>query len=165
MERNDTTHDGGARKGLERFLTGQEFGYGCALREIRSGKKENHWIWYVFPQLRGLGRSPNAVLYGIDGTREAREYLAHPVLGRRLREVSEALLMHRGRDIDGIMSWDDGFSCVVPGLDSCKVRSCMTLFDAICPDDVFARVLEAFFKGERDPLTLEMIRREEGERM
>lgn len=146
------------RNSLERFLRGQEFGYECALREIRNGRKENHWIWYVFPQLSGLGHSPNAVLYGIHGTQEAREYLAHPVLGKRLREVSEALLMHRGKNIDEIMSWNDGFSCVVPGLDSCKVRSCMTLFDSIYPEDIFAQVLDTFYSGERDPLTLRMMR-------
>lgn len=129
---------------LERFLDGQRFGYDCALREIRNGRKENHWIWYVFPQMRGLGHSPNSQFYGIDGKDEAAAYLAHPILGTRLREITGALLVLEGKTIDEIM----------PGIDAVKLKSSMTLFDAVCPDDIFSEVLGKYFRGERDKMTL-----------
>lgn len=129
---------------LERFLDGQRFGYDCALREIRNGRKENHWIWYVFPQMRGLGHSPNSQFYGIDGKDEAAAYLAHPILGTRLREITGALLVLEGKTIDEIM----------PGIDAVKLKSSMTLFDAVCPDDIFSEVLDKYFRGERDKMTL-----------
>lgn len=129
---------------LERFLDGQRFGYDCALREIRNGRKENHWIWYVFPQMRGLGHSPNSQFYGIDGKDEAAAYLAHPILGTRLREITGALLVLEGKTIDEIM----------PGIDAVKLKSSMTLFDAVCPDDIFSEVLDKYFRRERDKMTL-----------
>lgn len=129
---------------LERFLDGQRFGYDCALREIRNGRKENHWIWYVFPQMRGLGHSPNSQFYGIDGKDEAAAYLAHPILGTRLREITDALLVLEGKTIDEIM----------PGIDAVKLKSSMTLFDAVCPDDIFSEVLDKYFRRERDKMTL-----------
>ena len=129
---------------LERFLDGQRFGYDCALREIRNGRKENHWTWYVFPQMRGLGHSPNSQFYGIDGKDEAAAYLAHPILGTRLRKITGALLVLEGKTIDEIM----------PGIDAVKLKSSMTLFDAVCPDDIFSEVLDKYFRGERDKMTL-----------
>ena len=84
---------------LNRFLEAQEHTYATALKEIKNGEKESHWMWYIFPQLRGLGKSRMAYAYGINGLEEAKAYLAHPVLSARLIEISEALLEHKGKDI------------------------------------------------------------------
>ena len=132
---------------IQRFLEGQRFGYDTALAEIKAGQKRNHWIWYVFPQLKGLGHSPNSIYYGINGVEEAKEYMAHPILGVRLREITQALLDVSGRDIEEIM----------PGIDALKLKSSMTLFDAVCPDDIFSQVLQIYFEGKRDGRTLQMI--------
>ena len=132
---------------LERFLDGQMFGYECALEEVKNGEKTEHWIWYVFPQMRGLGHSSNSQFYGIASLEEAKAYAAHPVLGARLREVTEALLGHRGKSPEEIFG----------GIDAMKVRSCMTLFDRVCPDDIYAQVLDAFYSGKRCRRTLNMI--------
>ncbi len=122
---------------LQRFLTAQASAYEEALGDIRSGRKRGHWIWYIFPQQKGLGHSYNAEYYGLDGTDEARAYLAHPILGTRLREISEALLMHAGkRDIDAIMG---------SNIDVLKLQTCMNLFNKVSPNDVFKKVLDAFF--------------------
>ncbi len=129
---------------IGRFLEPQAdrwSGYDIALSEIRNGRKVSHWIWYVFPQLRGLGESRGAYFFGLSGRPEAEAYLAHPVLGKRLREISEALLDWRDRSAERIFG----------GLDAMKVRSSMTLFDSISPNDVFGRVLEQFYGGGRDP--------------
>ena len=133
---------------IDRFLDGQRFGYDCALTEIRNGHKVNHWIWYVFPQLMGLGHSPNSKYYGVDGILEAKAYLNHPVLGFRIKEISAALLENAGKDIKTIM----------PGIDALKLKSSMTLFDYIRPNDIFTQVLNTFYGGERDQLTLSMLR-------
>lgn len=133
---------------LDRFLDGQRFGYDYALNEIRNGRKEGHWIWYVFPQLKGLGHSPNAEYYGISGIEEAKQYLAHPILGPRLREISEALLSIDNKSAREILS----------SIDALKVRSCMTLFDAVSPNDIFSRVLKKYYNGIRDVLTLAFLK-------
>lgn len=133
---------------LNRFLDGQRFRYDNALREIKAGRKENHWIWYVFPQLRGLGHSPNSEYYGISCKEEAEAYLAHPVLGARLREITEALLSINSKGIDEIL----------PCIDVMKVRSCMTLFDMVSPDDIFAKVITKYYSGEKDLATLRLLR-------
>ena len=130
-----------------RFIDGQRFGYECALSEIKAGRKESHWIWYVFPQLKGLGHSPNSVLYGIDGVEDAKEYLAHPLLGSRLREITQALLDIPDKNIESIM----------PGIDAVKLKSSMTLFDAVCPNDIFDAAIQKYFNGMRDQLTLERL--------
>lgn len=122
---------------LQRFLDAQEDIYPVALKEIRKGGKQSHWIWYIFPQEKGLGSSYNSQFYGLDGEEEARAYLAHPVLGTRLREITRALLVHRGH-------------CTVRQLmgsevDVLKLHSSMQLFDKVSPDDVFAEVLKAYF--------------------
>ena len=130
-------------KGIERFIEAQASnwkGYRVALREIMAGKKISHWIWYIFPQLRGLGRSRMAQYYGIVDRREAEEYLNHPVLGARLREITEALLRHSDKPAITILG----------DIDALKVKSCMTLFDCISPDDVFEKALNQFYNGERD---------------
>ena len=122
---------------LERFLIAQASAYEDALEEIRSGRKRGHWIWYIFPQQKGLGHSYNSKYYGLEGADEARAYLAHPVLGERLREISEALLIHEGkRDIDSIMG---------SSIDVLKLQTCMNLFNRVSPNDVFEKVLDAFF--------------------
>ena len=122
---------------LSRFHNAQRGSYETALREIRAGHKRSHWIWYIFPQQKGLGHSYNSEYYGLDGIDEARAYLAHPVLGARLREISEALLIHEGkRDIDAIMG---------SSIDVLKLQPCMNLFNRVSPNDIFEKVLDAFF--------------------
>lgn len=122
---------------LQRFLDAQVPTYATALQEIRNGGKRNHWIWYIFPQEKGLGYSYNSRYYGLDGIGEAEAYLAHPVLGKRLREITAALLGHAGaRSIRQIMG---------SSIDVLKLKSCMTLFDEVSPGDVFADVLAAFY--------------------
>ena len=130
---------------LQRFLDGQRLDYDVALEEMRAGEKRSHWIWYVFPQMKGLGHSPNAQFYGIVDLEEARAYLAHPVLGARLREITQEVLRHADRDIFSIMGWE---------IDARKFKSSMTLFDAVSPDDIFAQALDVFFAGRRDRRTL-----------
>ena len=136
-------------EGIERFLEGQRFGYETALAEMVKGRKLNHWIWYIFPQIKGLGHSPNAQFYGIQDLDEAREYLAHPVLGQRLREITNAVLTHKGEDIYEIMG---------SSIDALKFRSSMTLFDLVSPDNIFAEALDAFYSGQRDPRTIELVK-------
>ena len=133
---------------LERFVEAQKAAYDVALHEIREGCKRSHWIWFVFPQMASLGFSYNARFYGISCLDEARAYLAHPILGKRLRQITEALLMHKGKDVLSILG----------SIDTLKVCSCMTLFDAVSPDDVFGLVLETFYNDERDLQTLALVR-------
>ncbi|MCQ2238499.1 MAG: DUF1810 domain-containing protein [Bacteroidaceae bacterium] len=124
---------------LNRFLLAQELDYDTALMEMQDGAKESHWIWYIFPQLKGLGHSYNSKFYGLDGRDEAIAYLNHPVLGARLREISRVLLQHRKKDIHDIMG---------SSIDVLKLKTCMKLFDSISPNDVFDEVLDAFFMNE-----------------
>lgn len=112
--------------------------------ELRAGEKYTHWIWFVFPQVSGLGRSPRAVHYAISSRAEAEAYLKHPVLGPRLVACTKLVLSHEGRSAGEIF----GF------LDAMKFRSSMTLFAAVSPDDVFTAALDRFFGGEQDPATL-----------
>lgn len=129
---------------LNRFLEAQASdyaGYETALGEIEAGRKTSHWIWYIFPQLKGLGHSRLSVYYGIAGRDEAEAYLAHPVLAARLREITEALMSHTNKSAVSILG----------GIDAQKVQSCMTLFDSISPNDVFAEALDHFYDGRRDP--------------
>lgn len=140
---------------LRRFVRAQECDYAAALEEIRAGSKRGHWIWFIFPQLRGLGSSPNARYFGIDGLEEAWRYLAHPLLGARLEACCAALLAQPKRDPGAVMG---------SGIDAMKLRSSMTLF-AIAdgrPDSVYRRVLEAFYGGREDDVTLNLLHRAEG---
>ena len=125
---------------LARFIEAQRFSYDTAFKEIRNGRKESHWVWYIFPQLKGLGHSYNSQYYGISGREEAVAYLEHPVLGARLREISAAVLAIEGKSAVEILSRTDAV----------KVRSCMTLFDSICPNDIFAKVLDKYYNGKLD---------------
>ena len=122
---------------LLRFLDAQEFAYTQALRELKEGRKQSHWIWYIFPQQKGLGHSHNANYYGLDGEGEARAYVEHEILGDRLRECCKALLLHKGKDIKSIMG---------SGIDVLKLKTSMRLFNKVSPNDVFEEVLDAFFK-------------------
>jgi uncharacterized protein (DUF1810 family) len=135
---------------LERFVAAQDDSgtFGQAMSELRAGRKRSHWMWFVFPQLAGLGHSEMSQTYAIASLDEAREYLADPVLGWRLRESAAALLEHPGRSAEEILG----------GVDALKLRSSMTLFAAADPEEpVFARVLEAFYGGEPDPATLRLL--------
>ena len=139
---------------LDRFKGAQALDYAKALHEIRSGRKRSHWMWYIFPQVKGLGHSSMAEYYGISGIDEARAYLADPVLGARLVEISEALLELEDKDAAGIFGYPDVL----------KLRSSMTLFAAVGGEDsVFQRVLEVYYHGSRDEQTMNIIGRQQDE--
>ena len=123
---------------LERFVEAQNLVYDMALQEIKDGQKRGHWIWFVFPQIKGLGHSYNSEYYGINGTKEAQAYLEHPLLGARLREISQAMLDCGNPSADDILGFPDVL----------KVRSCMTLFDMVSPNDIFKQVLGKYYEGK-----------------
>ena len=130
---------------LRRFTSAQEGIYDRALSELRSGLKRSHWMWYIFPQIYGLGNSYNSRYYAIKSVDEARQFLQHPVLGKRLLESTEAVLAIEGRSVSTIFGYPDNI----------KLKSSMTLFaDITSTDSVFNRVLEKYFNGERDARTL-----------
>lgn len=133
---------------LSRFLQGQEQDYAVALGELRSGRKESHWIWFIFPQFVGLGRSSTAEFFAIRTVAEAEAYLNHPILGFRLGQCADALLKLPHDDIGAVMSDPDDL----------KLKSSMTLFAFISPhNSVFHAVLAKFFGGELDELTLTLV--------
>lgn len=133
---------------LERFVRAQEPVYDQALDELRRGHKQTHWMWFVFPQLEGLGASPTSRFYGISGADEARAYLKHPVLGPRLLECATALLQIDGRSARDILGPPDDL----------KLQSSATLFSHISPgDSPFDRLLEKYFQGMRDGRTLQLL--------
>jgi uncharacterized protein (DUF1810 family) len=141
----------GDRFNLQRFVEAQDSGgaYDRALAELRDGRKRGHWIWFVFPQIEGLGSSETARFYAISSLAEAAAYLKHSLLGSRLAEAAEALLALPTRDPEGVLG----------GLDAIKLRSSMTLFshaDHAAP--VFARVLDEFYTGARDQATERLLR-------
>ena len=123
---------------LERFVEAQNLVYDMALQEIKDGQKRGHWIWFVFPQIKGLGHSYNSEFYGISGTKEAQAYLEYPLLGARLREISQAMLDCGNPSADDILGFPDVL----------KVRSCMTLFDMVSPNDIFKQVLDKYYDGK-----------------
>jgi uncharacterized protein (DUF1810 family) len=136
---------------LSRFVDAQAAGgtYDQALRELRAGRKTSHWMWFVFPQVAGLGRSATARHYALSGLDEARTYLDHPVLGPRLRECCAALLSVQTADATAVLG----------AVDAQKLRSSMTLFALARPEEpLFAQVLDRFYGGEQDPLTLAQVR-------
>ena len=133
---------------LERFYEAQEYDYETALSKIRNGRKESHWMWYIFPQVSGLGRSTMAEYYAIRSREEAKAYIEEPVLGKRLIEISQALLQVDSDDAEEVMGWPDNL----------KLRSCMTLFAEVAPEQpVFRSVLEKFYDGEMDGKTLDIL--------
>ena len=138
----DDPHD------LARFVEAQARDYNQALAEIKAGRKRSHWIWYVFPQIDGLGFSSMSRRYAIKSVDEAKAYLAHPVLGKRLVEICDAAFAVEGKSAHDVFGSPDDM----------KLKSCATLFASVSPpDSVFERLLEKYFQGERDGKTLELI--------
>lgn len=134
---------------LSRFLKAQEWDYDTALSEIRSGRKRSHWIWYILPQVKGLGFSSTSEFYGIDGLAEAKAYMENETLRRRLIEIGEALLSLESSDARDVMGYPDDL----------KLRSSMTLFGEAAPEEkVFLEVLDKFFGGKKDERTLEILK-------
>lgn len=132
---------------LNRFIEAQNRDYDTALAEIRAGKKASHWMWYIFPQLKGLGRSSTSEYYGLSGIKEAQAYLSDPILKARLIEITDAVIAHKDKSAEEIFG----------GIDAKKLRSCMTLFSIAAPDTpVFDAVLEQFFDGKPDRNTLRL---------
>ena len=125
---------------LQRFLDAQSRDYAQALREIKNGLKQSHWIWYIFPQPKGFGHSYNSEYYGLDGIGEARAYYDHPVLREKLIEITTALLEHKDKTAVAILS----------PIDARKVKSCMTLFWLVSGNPLFKTVLDAFYEGDMD---------------
>ena len=133
---------------LSRFIKAQETDYERALSEIRSGHKRSHWIWYIFPQIAGLGFSSTAQYYAIKDREEAEDYLKNDLLRERLVEISEALLKLESNDAGDVMGYPDDL----------KLRSSMTLFHEVAPEiDVFQKVLDKFFEGKPDQKTIELL--------
>ena len=133
---------------LDRFVRAQEAMYDQALAELKAGRKRSHWMWFIFPQLRALGRSETARFYGIGSAEEARAYLAKPPLGARLAECCAALMRHQSEAAETILG----------SVDAMKLRSSMTLFEAVAgAPGPFAEVLEAFYGGGRDQETLRLL--------
>ena len=130
--------------GLDRFIKAQEQDYFGALQEVKKGRKLTHWMWYIFPQLKGLGYSAMAEFYGIESIEEAKEYIEHEILGKRLIEISNELLkLNTNNSIQ-----------IFGEIDSLKLKSCMTLFDYVSENDVFNKVLQKFYNGEKDLKTI-----------
>ena len=125
--------------GIERFLNAQENTYFVALQEVKSGKKQSHWIWYIFPQLKGLGHSNKSQYYGIEDAKEAEEYWEHPVLRKRLLDITDALIEQKHNNT---------ISEIFGNVDALKVKSCMTLFYLITNCVLFKDVIDIYYKGE-----------------
>ena len=139
------------KKDLNRFVRAQERSFAAALAELEAGRKRTHWMWFVFPQIEGLGRSDTARYYAIENAEEAKAFLAHPYLGGNLRRACRALLGLETNDPLAVMGWPDDL----------KLCSSMTLFEAAAPEEeIFARVLEKYYGGRRDEATLEILERQ-----
>ena len=132
---------------LERFVKAQENSFERALSEIENGKKETHWMWYSFPQIKGLGKSFNSHFYGIDSKMEASKYLSHEVLGPNLQICAEALLTHADRTAHEMLGWGD----------SMKLKSSMTLFNEVSNEACFEKVLDTFFNGAKCQRTIGLL--------
>ncbi|MCD7894051.1 MAG: DUF1810 domain-containing protein [Erysipelotrichaceae bacterium] len=133
---------------LSRFIKAQENSYDQALKEIKNGHKQSHWIWYIFPQIIGLGYSPTAVYYSINSIEEARDYYQNDIFGKRLIEITNVLLALDNSDPLEIMGYPDNL----------KLCSCMTLFDYVSDNDVFMKVLNKYYEGKKDQKTLDIIK-------
>lgn len=147
MTVDTNSHAGDDPFDLGRFVAAQEPIYATVLAELSDGMKRTHWIWFIFPQMRGLGHSATAQRYGISSSDEVRAYLAHPVLGPRLRECASLLATHAGRSAAEILGYPDDL----------KVRSSMTLFAHVGQEPIFRDVLDAFYDGQDDPATLALL--------
>ena len=129
---------------LDRFIKAQENTYLVALKEIKNGRKQSHWMWYIFPQIKGLGMSETSRYYGIDGEEEAKAYLDNEILGSRLREITSELLK---LNIDNLVD-------IFGTIDTMKLKSSMTLFDYVSEDKIFSQVLNKYYNGEIDEKTI-----------
>lgn len=135
------------RHDLQRFIAAQNQDYETVLEELRLGEKRSHWMWFIFPQMRGLGRSPTATHFGIASLDEAHAYLEHPILGPRLRECTDLVLQVKGKSAQQIFG----------SIDKSKLKSSMTLFERAEGGGRFGECLTQFFGGERDAATLELV--------
>ena len=148
MMREDRASDRSDPYDLARFIKAQEGIFARALAELHDGLKRSHWMWFIFPQIEGLGHSPTTRLYSIKSLEEARQYLAHPVLGTRLVACAETVLAVQGRSASDIFGHPDDW----------KLQSSMTLFELVSgPESVFARVLDKYYQGRRDSKTLHIV--------
>jgi uncharacterized protein (DUF1810 family) len=133
-----------------RFLTAQQNIYSHVLKELQNGKKTSHWMWFIFPQIDGLGHSSTAKYYSIKSINEAKEYIDHPILGKRLLECSNLILKIQGKSVEDIFGYPDYL----------KLKSCMTLFNYAVPKQkVFADVLNKYFAGEQDEQTISILQK------
>ena len=132
---------------LDRFVKAQDKLYDVAYSEVKNGKKESHWMWFIFPQIQGLGSSNIAVYYSIESLGEAKEYMNHPVLGNRLIDISNELLKH-----------DKDINTIFGDIDSLKLNSSMTLFSLVSEDKVFDKVIDKFYDGKKDDITLDIVK-------
>ena len=132
---------------LDRFIKMQEIYYEDALKEIKRGYKSSHWIWYIFPQLKGLGHSSTSEYYGIDGIDEAKEYINNEYLKNNLIEISNELYKHN-KNITDILGYPDDL----------KVKSCMTLFEQVDDNEIYNKILSKFYNNQRDNKTLELLK-------
>jgi len=132
---------------LQRFIDAQELMYPYALKEIKAGRKRSHWMWFVFPQLEGLGQSATAIKFSIKSKDEAMAYLNHSILGKRLREITEELLTLEGKSVADIFGAPDDM----------KLKSSMTLFDAISPNDIFNDVIDKYCESKQDFQTVAIL--------
>lgn len=139
----------GLKMSLERFVKAQEESYKIALNEVKNGRKKSHWMWYIFPQIIGLGRSSTAQYYAIKSREEAENYLKHPILSKHLIEISEELLKLDSNNARKIFGSPDNM----------KLKSSMTLFLKISGDEVFKKVLDKFFNGDLDENTIEILKK------
>ena len=136
-----------AETDISRFREASDWNYEFALKEIRNGQKRSHWIWFIFPQMRGLGFSHNSQFYGIADLKEAELYLSDPILGPHLRAITTVLLEHNDKSAVEIFG----------RIDAIKVQSSMTLFDLVSPNDIFDQVLEKYYNGKRCIQTISLI--------
>lgn len=132
---------------LDRFISVQNYVYEEALTEIKQGEKKSHWMWFIFPQIIGLGESDNAIYYSIVNIEEATKFLSHEILGKRLREITSELLKLKTNDPEEIFG----------EIDAMKLKSSMTLFDCVEENSIFDEVLNKYFNGQRDELTLDKL--------
>lgn len=135
---------------LERFINAQQYGYPVALYELKAGYKESHWMWFIFPQYKGLGYSSTAKYYAIQSKEEAIAYVHHPILGKRLIEISQVLLD---------LNCDDA-TAIFGSPDDLKLKSCMTLFYIVSKEAIFQQVLDQFYHGQYDQKTIELLEME-----
>lgn len=135
---------------LERFINAQQYDYPVALHELKAGYKESHWMWFIFPQYKGLGYSSIAKYYAIQSKEEAIAYVHHPILGKRLMEISQVLLD---------LNCDDA-TAIFGSPDNLKLKSCMTLFYIVSKESIFQQVIDKFYHGQYDQRTIELLEME-----